>query len=356
MIGMIDTMKHKIAVAMSGGVDSSLTAAILKEQGHDVVGITMDLGDCSLSAIEDARLVADFLQIPLYVASFRNLFQNKVIDYFLAEYAAGRTPNPCVACNPTVKFGGLIQEAKKLGCAYLATGHYARICQNEENGRYEILKGTDGHKDQAYALYRLTQEQLAYVMTPLGGWEKAATRTEAVKRQLPVANKPESQEICFVPHDDYKQFLRQQRPELVKAGDIVDTEGNVLGQHQGVAFYTVGQRKGLGIAAPEPLYVVALDADRNQVVVGGNQQVFAQGVLVDNLNWVALSGLTEQLTAEVKIRYGSRQGKALLQPQADGTVRVEFEEPQRAVTPGQSAVFYLGEKVLGGGIIQAAIR
>lgn len=344
--------KTKIAVAMSGGVDSSLTAALLKEQGHEVIGITMELSDCSAGAIQDAKVVADFLGIPHYVANFRELFQEKVINYFLDEYGRGRTPNPCVACNPNVKFGGLIGKAQELGCEYLATGHYARVGYNEETGRYDISKGTDDHKDQAYALYRLKQEQLAHIMTPLGGWVKTDTRREAAKRNLPVANKPESQEICFVP-DDYKAYLLQHRPELQKTGDIVDTQGKVLGRHQGIAFYTVGQRKGLGIAAEHPLYVIGLDAAKNQVVVGSNNQVFANGLLADQLNWVAIANLEQPMEANVKIRYGAKEAPAILYPQSDGKVKVEFCEPARAVTPGQSAVFYIGDRVLGGGIIES---
>lgn len=347
--------RKRIAVAMSGGVDSSLTAALLQEQGHEVVGITMELSDCSVGAVKDARIVADFLGIPHHVANFRALFQEKVIDYFLDEYAAGRTPNPCVACNPNVKFGGLLQKAAELGCDYLATGHYARVHYNEATGRYNISKGTDGHKDQAYALYRLKQEQLAHVMTPLGGWVKTDTRAEAARRRLPVANKPESQEICFVP-DDYKAYLLQYRPELKRPGDIVDTSGRVLGHHEGVAFYTVGQRKGLGIAAEKPLYVVALDAEKNQVIAGENQEVFCRGLIAEGLNWVAIEALTEPMKAGVKIRYGAREAEALLTPQEDGSVLVTFAAPQRAVTPGQSAVFYTGCDVLGGGIIREAVR
>ena len=347
--------RKRIAVAMSGGVDSSLTAALLQEQGHEVVGITMELSDCSAGAIKDAKIVADFLGIPHHVANFRDLFQKKVIDYFLDEYAAGRTPNPCVACNPNVKFGGLLQKAAELGCDYLATGHYARVHYNEATGRYNISKGTDGSKDQAYALYRLKQEQLAHVLTPLGGWVKTDTRAEAARRGLPVANKPESQEICFVP-DDYKEYLLRCRPELQKPGDIVDTSGRVLGHHEGVAFYTVGQRKGLGIAAEKPLYVVALDAEKNQVIAGENQEVFCRGLIAEGLNWVAIDALTEPMKAGVKIRYGAREAEALLTPREDGTVLVTFDAPQRAVTPGQSAVFYTGCDVLGGGIIREAVR
>lgn len=346
--------KRKIAVAMSGGVDSSLTAALLKEQGHEVVGITMELSDCSAGAIADAKIVADFLGIEHHVANFRERFQNKVIDYFLDEYAHGRTPNPCVACNPNVKFGGLIGRAQELGCDYLATGHYARVWYDETTGRYNIGKGTDGSKDQAYALYRLTQEQLAHVMTPLGGWVKKNTRIEAAKRNLPVANKPESQEICFVP-DDYKDYLIAHRPNVKVPGDIVDTAGNVLGQHEGIAFYTIGQRKGLGIAAEKPLYVVGLDSEKNQVIVGDNAEVFENSLIAERVNWVAIPELKEPMQAGVKIRYGAKEAQATLVPMDDGMVKVEFASPARAITPGQSAVFYLNDAVLGGGIIKAAV-
>ena len=348
--------KKKIAVAMSGGVDSSVTVAILKEQGHDVIGITMELSDCSAGAVADAKLVADFLGIEHHVADFRQLFQEKVIDYFLSEYAAGRTPNPCVACNPNVKFGGLIAEAQKYGCDYLATGHYAKVFYDANTQRYNIAKGSDDHKDQAYALYRLTQQQLAHVMTPLGGWNKTDTRAEAAKRNLPVANKPESQEICFVPDDDYKNYLVQHRPELKHPGDIVDTKGNVLGQHNGIAFYTIGQRKGLGIAYPEPLYVIRLDAGKNQVIVGSNKEVFTKGLVANQLNWVSVADVTEPVEALAKIRYGAKEAKAQLLPNGDGTLKVLFPEMQRAVTPGQSVVFYGADgRVLGGGIICQSI-
>lgn len=342
--------KWKIAVAMSGGVDSSLTAALLQEQGHEVIGITMNLSDCSAGAVEDGRKVADFLGIQHYVADFRDLFKKNVIDYFLAEYVHGRTPNPCVACNPAVKFGGLLQKAAELGCQYLATGHYARVGKDERTGRYTIYTGTDSSKDQAYALYRLSQEQLAHVMTPLGGWVKTRTRAEAAKRNLPVANKPESQEICFVV-DDYRDYLRQHCGDNLQPGDIIDSHGNVLGRHEGVALYTIGQRKGLGIAAGKPLYVKELNYAENKVIVGSNEELFADYLLADRVNWVAIEGLSQPMEAQVKIRYGAKAAPAMLIPRENNMVEVRFTSPQRAITPGQSAVFYQGEAVLGGGFI-----
>ncbi|MDD6127154.1 MAG: tRNA 2-thiouridine(34) synthase MnmA [Veillonellaceae bacterium] len=361
------TEKKTVVVGMSGGVDSSLTAALLLEQGYDVIGVTMRLADesrdfaendrgcCSLSAVDDARRVCDILGIPHYVMDFKDLFREKVIDNFLAEYAHGRTPNPCIACNRYVKFGGLLERALEIGAQYVATGHYARI-EQDKTGRYLLKKGIDPQKDQAYALYHLNQQSLAHFLMPLGGQTKVETRRLAEKLGLPVAHKPDSQEICFVPDDDYKRYLRENEPECLVPGDIVDTEGHVLGHHAGVPLYTIGQRKGLGIAAERPLYVVRLDMERHQVVVGGAGDVYAESLVAGDCNWIAIDGLTAPMDVTVKVRYGKKEGAARIEPLPDGRVRATFAEPQRAVTPGQSAVFYDGDVVVGGGIIETAER
>lgn len=361
-------MKKTVAVAMSGGVDSSTVAALLLEQGYNVIGITMRLSDegrgfClsheaeeqALQSINDAKKVADCLGIKHYVADFRELFQKKVIDYFLDEYASGRTPNPCVACNPQIKFGALFQKGLELGADCFATGHYARIIQ-DSNGDYGLYKGVDETKDQSYALYRVNRSILGQVILPLGEFRKTEIRAKAEKLNLPVAHKAESQEICFVPNDDYKAMVKRCRPACLVPGDIVDLKGNVLGRHQGVPLYTVGQRKGLGIAAKEPLYVIKLDVAKNQVVVGSNQDVFSQGLIASSMNWLAFDSLKEPISADARIRYGSRQGQAVIHPLEDGSVKVKFLGPQRAITPGQSVVFYQQERVIGGGIIQCSIN
>ncbi|MBP3781534.1 MAG: tRNA 2-thiouridine(34) synthase MnmA [Selenomonas sp.] len=348
---------------MSGGVDSSLTAALLMEQGYDVIGITMllsaegrggalDLEGGELpDSVVDAKKVADVLGIKHYTVDFRKEFQTNVIDYFLNEYAKGRTPNPCVMCNPSMKFGLLLDKALELGADFLATGHYARV-EQLENGRYVVKKGLDEHKDQSYALHRLPQKSLAHILLPLGGMTKEHVRELAEKIALPVAHKAESQEICFVPHDDYKAFLKTHRPECLHKGNIVDGEGKVLGRHEGVPLYTIGQRKGLGIAAPEPLYVNRLDTERNEVVVGGNQAVFAKGLLASDANWIAIDDVTDGQVLGAKIRYGKREAQATLTKRADGLLQVDFAEPQRAVTPGQFVVFYAGDVLVGGAMIE----
>ena len=358
--------KKIAAVAMSGGVDSSLTAALLLEQGYDVIGITMllseegrggalDLAGGELpDSVIDASRVADKLGIKHYTVDFRKEFQENVIEYFLSEYAKGRTPNPCVMCNPSMKFGLLLDKALELGADYLATGHYAQV-EQLENGRYVVKKGLDEHKDQSYALHRLPQKSLAHILLPLGGMTKEHVRELAEKNDLPVAHKAESQEICFVPHDDYKAFLRAHRPECLHKGNIVDGTGKVLGRHEGVPLYTIGQRKGLGIAAPEPLYVNRLDTESNEVVVGGNQAVFAKGLLASDANWIAIDDVTDGQVLWAKIRYGKREAKATLTKMPEGMLQVDFAEPQRAVTPGQFVVFYDGDVLVGGARIEKAL-
>lgn len=353
-------MKKKVAVAMSGGVDSSLCAALLKQQGYDVLGITMRLSDDSREvygvsrAAEDARRVADFLGIEHVIVDFRTLFSNRVVDYFLTEYLAARTPNPCVICNRFLKFGALFAFAKEKGADFLATGHYARV-EKEENGEFSLRKGCDETKDQSYVLYRLPRENLPHILLPLGIYQKSETRTMARKLALPVADKAESQEICFVPNDDYKAYLSKHRTNGFSPGDIVDTGGMILGRHKGLPFYTVGQRKGLGIAAEHPLYVLALDAKNNRVIVGRNEEVYASSLFARDVNWL-IGEPTQEISVCAKIRYGSREAKACVLPLAKGSVKVSFCEKQRAVTPGQSVVFYEGNRLLGGATIEAECR
>jgi len=362
--------KPRVLVAMSGGVDSSLAAALLVEQGYDVIGATMQIWDkdipeddaenrgcCSLSAIDDARKVADTIGIPYYVLNFRDLFQETVVEYFIREYGAGKTPNPCIACNRFVKFEGLLQKALALGAEYVATGHYAQIGYDEKQGRHTLSKGVDHTKDQSYALYHLNQNTLKHFLMPLGNYTKVKTRQLAADLKLSVANKPESQEICFVPDDDYKRFLAERSPGALKPGDILDVHGNILGKHQGVPLYTIGQRKGLGIATGTPLYVAELNYEKNQVIVGSNQDVFASELIAGDLNFITMDALKQPITVSAKIRYGLREGMATVTPLDDGQrVHVAFDEPQRAITPGQSVVFYDGDLVIGGGMIIQSIR
>lgn len=354
-------MAKKIAVAMSGGVDSSLTAMLLRDEGYEVHGLTMLLFNTydaeghivDPQSVVDARRVAEQLGIPHRVVDFRERFQTRVIDYFLREYGVGRTPNPCVMCNRQVKFGGLFEAAAEDGIDLVATGHYARIVKLD-NGRYAVRKGTDTKKDQSYALCRLTQELLSHFITPLGNLEKTETRALAKQYGLLVADKPESQEICFVPNDDYKAYLREHAPEVLKAGDIVNRAGEVLGTHPGVPLYTIGQRKGLGIAAEHPLYVIGLDAERSQVIAGANEELFAHGLIASGVNWQQ-GERREPFEASVKIRYGNRETKSTIEPMNGGRIRVSFEEPLRAVTPGQSVVMYDGDILLGGAFIERAL-
>ena len=360
-----DTRK-RILVAMSGGVDSSVTAALLREQGHEVIGISMQVWDytkfsapdgeafgscCSLDDIHDARRIAEQLGIPFYVVNFEQEFQERVIDDFVDAYFRGRTPNPCVRCNQLVKFDLLLKKARELGADYLATGHYARVVPGDD-GIFRLCKGLDPRKDQSYFLFTLTQEQLAMTLFPLGGLTKTEVRELATRYGLRVAQKKESQEICFIPDDNYVRFLEEERGTGRLAGTIVDTDGTVLGRHNGTYRYTVGQRRGLGIAHSEPLYVVRIDAGRHEVVVGTERELYSAGLLANDVNWI-VPAPGVPLEASCKIRYRHQPVPCRIEPLPEGRVRVRFQTPEKAVTPGQAVVFYDGDCTLGGGWIEA---
>lgn len=358
-------MPNKVLVAMSGGVDSSLTAALLKQQGYDVIGVTMQIwqndnpelveregGCCSLSAVDDARRVANTLGIPYYVMNFRELFEDKVIDYFTAEYLQGRTPNPCIACNRYVKFEALLDKALGLNCNYIATGHYASLGYDQKYQRYVMRKGVDLKKDQTYALYNMTQKQLAHTLMPLGEYTKVQTREMARQFNLTVAEKPESQEICFVLDNDYKGFLSSRAGEKIKPGPFLDTKGNVLGQHEGIPYYTIGQRKGLGIAFGQPMFVVDIDNANNAVILGSGEEVYSSGLIASDNNWITIEDLNEQMEVEAKIRYSAQPAPATIKKLPNGLVELKFQQPQRAITAGQAVVYYQGDYVIGGGTIE----
>ena len=363
------SMSKRVLVAMSGGVDSSVAAAMLVQEGYDVVGATMQIWPaasgpeeqfsracCSLSAVEDARRVAARIGFPHYVLNFKDIFEQTVIDNFIDEYRHGRTPNPCVRCNRFVKFEALLQKARALGADYIATGHYSRIVFDEQRGRWLLKRGIDHSKDQSYALYAMTQDQLAHTLMPLGGMAKDETRRLAADLGLAVASKPDSQEICFVEGRDYPGFLRRTVPEIATPGPILDTSGTVLGEHKGIAFYTVGQRRRLGIAAGEPRYVVAIDAERNAVIIGGNDDLLASELAATEMNLILFEKLAGTIAVTAKIRYNMKDSEALLLPRDDNKALVRFDRPQRAITPGQAVVCYDGENVVGGGTIDSVKR
>jgi tRNA-specific 2-thiouridylase len=354
-------MSGRAVVAMSGGVDSSVAAALMVERGYEAIGVTMSLaGDgsrcCSLADSDDARRVANGLGMRHFVANYAESFQREVKETFADEYLAGRTPIPCVTCNTQFKFSYLLERARVFGADCVASGHYARIDRAPETGLLRLRTAADTAKDQTYFLFELTQEQLAAMVFPLGELTKREVRDRARRLGLETAEKPESQEICFVPDGDYAAAVERIRPlKLPGEGDIIAADGRMLGRHRGIHHFTVGQRRGLGVSFARPLYVVAIDAEKNRVVVGERDDLDAPGACVQRVSWVAGAPPLAPVRARVKIRYRDGGADAELSPQPDGSVRVRFDAPARAVAPGQAAVFYAGDSVLGGGWIAGSI-
>ncbi|MDI3316122.1 MAG: tRNA 2-thiouridine(34) synthase MnmA [Bacillota bacterium] len=358
----------RVVAAMSGGVDSSVAAALLVEQGYEVIGVTLQIwqardpgaqarlgGCCSLGAVSDARRVAELLGIPYYVLNLQEAFRRSVIDDFVREYARGRTPNPCIVCNREIKFAALLERARELGADYVASGHYARVAWEPERRRWTLRRGRDPRKDQSYVLYPLGQEQLAHVLFPLGEMEKAETRRLAAELGLPVASKPESQEICFVQDDDYAGFLEQEIPDRFRPGPIVDRAGRRLGTHRGLPRYTVGQRRGLGVAAGEPLYVLEVDAAANRLVVGTAREAERSRFEVAPVTWVSeappAGDAWQEATVQIRAHAPVRPVRYRLSREDPDRLELELLQPVRAVTPGQSAVLYRGDEVVAGGPI-----
>ena len=357
-------MAKKVVVGMSGGVDSSVAACLLKEQGYDVIGVTMQIwqeedpeqveengGCCGLSAVDDARRVAWQLEIPYYVMNFRKEFKESVMDYFVDEYLHGHTPNPCIACNRYVKWEALLERSMEIGADYIATGHYARVMQLP-NGRYTIQNSVTAAKDQTYALYNLTQEQLSRTLMPVGAYTKDEIRQIAEDHGLDVAKKKDSMEICFITDNDYAGFIERTVDNVPGPGNFVDKDGNVLGRHKGITHYTVGQRKGLNLAMGRPVFVTEIRPETGEVVIGGNDDVFSDYLVCDHVNWMAVDGLHgEEKTVMAKIRYSHKGAPCVIRELEDGRVECRFETPQRAITPGQAVVFYENDYVFGGGTI-----
>ena len=366
-----------IAVAMSGGVDSSAVAALLQRQGYRLIGLTLQLWNqrrlaghagmpeavqgrcCSIDDVYDARRVAEQLGIPYYLVNQQERFEAEVVKPFVSEYLAGRTPVPCTLCNNHLKFDQLLLTAREIGAERIATGHYARNHFDAERGRWVLSRPADRTKDQTYFLFGLTQEQLARTLFPLGEMTKPRVRQFAAEAELGLATKPDSQEICFIPGGDYGTFLRayleeQGQPMPETSGELVTAGGDRLGRHEGIHGFTVGQRKGLGLSSPAPLYVLRIDAESRAVTVGEDAALYGRELVVERMNWITIAGLTSELRVQAKIRHRHEPAAATLLPEGGGRVRAVFDEPQRAVTPGQSAVFYQGDEVVGGGWIAAS--
>lgn len=356
-------MGQSVFLGMSGGVDSSVSALLLQQAGYDVSGVNLrlfhneDLGEsrekscCSLSDAEDARAVAARLGIPFYVFDFSEIFRDTVISNFISEYKAGRTPNPCVECNRSVKFGALLQRALTLHGQFLATGHYARVERDSATGRWLLMRGVDRSKDQSYFLYMLTQEQLSHTLFPLGGLHKAEVREIAEKNGLVNAKKRDSQDICFAPDGDYSAFIQRTAGQPSPTGDFLDQDGRTLGRHKGFIRYTRGQHKGLGLSTETPLYVLDKDAATGAITLGPDAALWTDSLMADHMNWISIPALTAPMRVTAKTRYSQREADALAEPLPDGGLRLVFDAPQRAITPGQAVVLYAGELVVGGGTI-----
>jgi tRNA-specific 2-thiouridylase len=342
----------KVVIAMSGGVDSSVAAALLKEDGHEVTGATMQLLPDGDAAAVAAAGVARKLGIPHRVTDFREIFNRQVVDDFCREYRRGRTPNPCVRCNRYIKFGALLEAAREIGAECIATGHYARVERDAGSGKYLLKKGADAAKDQSYFLHALTQEQLEHTLFPVGRLTKDRVREIAGEMELPATDRPESQDVCFIPGEGYSDFIRSRIPQAAGPGPILDEQGHTLGQHQGILGYTVGQRRGLGIAAAEPLYVTAIDAGRNAVVVGTREAIYGRELTATEVNWISGAPPSPATVIKASIRYRHPESEVFIKAMDDGCVFAKFSEPQMAITPGQSIVFYDGDTALGGGTIK----
>lgn len=356
-------MKSKALIAMSGGVDSSVAAYLMQQQGYDCIGATMklyyneDIGlskghtCCSTDDVEDARAVALSMQIPYYVFNFSEHFREKVMDKFVRCYECGITPNPCIDCNRHLKFEHLYHRAAELGCDYVVTGHYARIMQNAETGRYLLMKSADNEKDQSYVLYSLTQTQLAHTQFPLGGMTKTEVRALADAQGFINAKKHESQDICFVPNGKYTDFIENYTSKAYPEGDFIDTHGNVLGRHKGIIRYTIGQRKGLGLSLKEPMYVMSVNPADNTVTLGRDNELFSRALTAGDINLISVEDITEPIRVKAKVRYRHTEQWATVTRTDTDSIRVVFDEPQRAITRGQAVVLYDGDIVVGGGTI-----
>ena len=358
--------QNKVMIAMSGGVDSSVSAYLMQQQGYDCMGATMRLVDtkllgddssscCSLDDVEDARAVARSMGIPFHVFNCKAEFEDKVIRDFICCYERGDTPNPCIQCNRHLKFDHFLNRAQILGCGWIVTGHYARIRQDESTGRYLLYKAADSSKDQSYVLYCLTQHQLSHTLFPLGELTKEQVRKIAEEQGFINARKHDSQDICFVPDGDYVAFMERYRGKAYEGGDFLDLMGNVVGKHRGAVAYTLGQRKGLGLAMGAPVYVCAKDMEKNTVTVGPNEALFATTLRANHWNWFPFHRLMEPMEVTARARYNQKEQPATVYPEENGSARVVFHQPQRAMTPGQAVVLYQGDMVVGGGTITEVI-